>query len=107
MGFLTSDEDRIVQAARQRGLLANQAPPEYLPAWSCTLLSCLLALPTLGFSFLFVPILWVVQHEITAGRIARLRVRLHSVAIGQLVPHPEEFVACSPQPTGHEISGAA
>jgi len=67
MGLLTPDEDRIVQAAKQRGLLA---------------------LPTLGFSLLFVPILWVVQHEITAGRIARLRERLESQAVGQLVPHP-------------------
>ncbi len=85
---LTPDEECIVQTAAQCGLLVNQAAPGYLPAWSCTLLSCLLALPTLGLSLLFVPILWVAQHERTAARIARLRARLESVAGGQLAAHP-------------------
>ncbi len=84
---LTPEEESIVAAAVHSGLLAHRAAPRYLPAWSCTLLSCLLALPTLGLSLLFIPILWVAQHEIAAARIARLRARLASQPNGQLAPH--------------------
>ena len=85
---LTPEEKRIVQSALHSGLLADQEAPRYWPAWSCTLLSCLLALPTLGLSLLFVPILWVAQHEISAARIARLRARLEARTHGRFVPHP-------------------
>jgi len=73
---LTLEEHAIVEQASQGGLLDHQAAPTYLPAWICSLLSFGLALPTLGFSLILIPILWVAQHDHTAGRIAKLKQQL-------------------------------
>ncbi len=62
------------------GLEGATRPPAYLsPQW-CTALSLWLALPTLGYSLIFVPLLWVIQHDRTATRLARLRLELEEVS---------------------------
>jgi hypothetical protein len=73
---LTPEEEQVVQAAIRQGLISQQSPPRYLPASWCTLLSFVLVPPTLGFSLVVVPLLWVVQHDLTAHRITTLRQRL-------------------------------
>lgn len=58
------------------GLRGATPPPAYLsPRW-CTALSLCLILPTLGYSLIVVPLLWVIQHDRTAARLARLRLEL-------------------------------
>ncbi|MEI6616371.1 MAG: hypothetical protein WCL59_07300, partial [Cyanobium sp. ELA507] len=73
---LTREQKDTIEMARQRGFLEGQSSPRYLPPRQCTLLTFLLALPTLGFSLVLVPILWVVQYEHTSGRLRRLKEQL-------------------------------
>ena len=73
---LSPAEQSIIEEAIQLGVLDAARTPSYLPGWPCTLMSFGLALPTLGFSLVFVPLIWVAQHEHTGSRIAKLRDRL-------------------------------
>jgi hypothetical protein len=75
---LSPAEQSIIEEAIQLGVLDAARTPSYLPGWSCTLMSFGLALPTLGFSLVFVPLIWVAQHEHTGSRITKLRERLKS-----------------------------
>jgi len=75
---LTSEQREIIEMARRRGFLEGQSSPAYLPPRQCTVLTFLLALPTLGFSLVLVPILWVVQYEHTSGRLRRLKEQLEA-----------------------------
>lgn len=75
MLFPTAEDAALVAQARRRNLL-NGPEPGYLSPDLCTALSLLLAVPTLGFSFLLVPILWVAQSEHTAARLQTLKHRL-------------------------------
>ena len=78
MRFLPPEEQAIVCRAQALGLAEAFPTPAYLsPEW-CTTFSLLLAVPTLGYSLLLVPILWVVQHDRTASRISTLRRQLES-----------------------------
>ncbi len=76
MRFLPAEEQAIVDRAEALGLEGTCPPPAYLSPELCTGLSLLLAVPTLGYSLLLMPILWVAQHERTANRIRRLRRKL-------------------------------
>jgi len=76
MRYLPAEEQAIVDRALALGLEGAAPPPAYLCPNLCTALTLLLALPTLGYSLLLIPILWVAQHERTATRIARLRQKL-------------------------------
>jgi hypothetical protein len=73
---LTPEEQSVIEEAIRLGVLDAARTPSYLPGWSCTLLSFGLALPTLGYSLILVPLIWVAQHEHTGSRIANLRERL-------------------------------
>jgi hypothetical protein len=73
---LSSEELAIVQQARQQGLLDQEESLAYLPGWLCSVLSIALVPLSLGFSLVFVPIVWIAQHDRTATRIARLRHQL-------------------------------
>lgn len=76
MRFLPPDEREIVNRAQAIGLDGATPAPAYLcPRW-CTALSLWLALPTFGYSLIVVPLLWVIQHDRTATRLARLRLEL-------------------------------
>lgn len=75
---LTPEEEQVVQAAIRQGHISQECSPCYWPASWCTVLSFVLAPPSLGFSLVFVPLLWVAQHDLTAHRIANLRQRLLS-----------------------------
>lgn len=77
MGF-TPEEETVVQEAIRQGLVSQHSIPSYLPASWCTLLAFGLAPPSLGFSLLLVPLLWVAQHDHTSHRISLLRQRLRS-----------------------------
>jgi hypothetical protein len=73
MGFLPPEEQAVVDRARAIGLAGSGRDPAYLCPTLCTALTLLLAIPTLGFSLVLVPILWVAQYEHTGARIQRLR----------------------------------
>ena len=83
MGIM-SHEPRVPQPrsavgdeeAIRLGLLAAARPPFALPGWSRTLLSFGLALPTLGYMRVFVPLIRVAQHDHTGHHIAELRERI-------------------------------
>jgi len=75
---LSSEELAIVHQARHQGLLQQEESLAYLPAWQCSVLSIALVPLSLGFSLVFVPIMWIAQHDRTATRIARLRHQLCS-----------------------------
>lgn len=82
MRFLPPEEQAIVCRAQSLGLSAASPTPAYLsPEW-CTALSLALVLPTLGYSLLLVPILWVAQHDHTASRISGLRQELEVMLRG-------------------------
>lgn len=73
MRFLPPEDAAIVHRAQGLHVPGAFPAPTYLcPKW-CIALSLLLALPTLGHSFVLVPILWVIQHDRTASRLTRLR----------------------------------
>jgi len=59
MRFLPFEDQVIVDRALALGLNDAVPPPAYLSPHLCTVLSFLLAVPTLGFSIVLVPILWV------------------------------------------------
>jgi hypothetical protein len=78
MRFLPPEEQALVCRAQALGLPEASPTPAYLsPNW-CTALSLVLALPTLGYSLLLVPIVWIVQHDRTAHRLGTLRRQLES-----------------------------
>ena len=70
---LPPEHQALVKKARSYGLLDRDEVFGYLPPDLCTLLSLLLAMPTLGYSLLLVPIVWVAQSERTNNRLDRLR----------------------------------
>ena len=80
MRFLPPEEQAIVDRAEALGLEGAVPRPAYLSPELCTGLSLLLAVPTLGYSLLLLPILWVAQYERTAHRIMRLRRKLEDHA---------------------------
>jgi hypothetical protein len=84
--YLPPEADAIVQQARSRGMLASGDVPGYLSPDLCTALALLLALPTLGYSLLFVPIAWVAQHERTNDRLQRLRRQLEQTGVSAEAP---------------------
>lgn len=73
---LTADETSVVCEALRQGLITERSVPSYLPASWCTVLTFLLAPPSLGLSLLLVPLVWVAQHDHTANRIQGLRQHL-------------------------------
>lgn len=73
---LAPDQLALVEEARRRGLSGCDPAPGYLSPGLCTALSLLLAVPTLGYSLVFVPILWVAQYERTDHRLRQLRRQL-------------------------------
>jgi hypothetical protein len=75
---LSGEEFAIVRQARDAGLLEQEESLAYLPGWLCSVLSIALVPLSLGFSLVFVPIVWIAQHDRTATRIARLRHQLCS-----------------------------
>jgi hypothetical protein len=74
--YLPAEQRALVKQARDLGLSGVGEDPAYLSPELCTALAFLLALPTLGFSLVFVPIFWVVQHEHTDHVLAKLRQQL-------------------------------
>jgi hypothetical protein len=76
MRFLTCEDQAIVDQALDLGLDDGVAPPAYLSPHLCTALSFLLAIPSLGFSLVLVPILWVAQYDRTQHRILYLQKQL-------------------------------
>ena len=89
MGTLSPQDTAIVARARDLNLLTD-SPPGYLSPGLCTALSLVRALPTLGFSLLFVPILWVAQYEHTARRLETLRRRVEAIGPLGSVPQASE-----------------
>lgn len=80
MRFLPPDDKIIVDHAVALGLEGACPAPAYLSPDLCTALSFLLAVPSLGFSLVLVPILWVAQHDHTKHRIMSLRKQLEQAA---------------------------
>lgn len=76
MRFLPAEDQVIVNRALALGLNDAVPAPAYLSPHLCTALSFLLAVPSLGFSLVLVPILWVAQHDRTKQRIMGLRKQL-------------------------------
>ncbi|MCX5950763.1 MAG: hypothetical protein NT158_06275 [Cyanobacteria bacterium] len=76
MRFLPFEDQVIVDRALAQGLNDAVPPPAYLSPHLCTVLSFLLAVPTLGFSIVLVPILWVAQYDRTKHRIIGLQKQL-------------------------------
>jgi len=76
MGFLPAEDQIVVDRALALGLNGAVPTPAYLSPNLCTALSFLLAIPTLGFSLVLVPILWVAQYDQTKHRIMGLRQQL-------------------------------
>jgi hypothetical protein len=76
MWFLPFEDQVIVDRALALGLNDAVPPPAYLSPHLCTVLSFLLAVPTLGFSIVLVPILWVAQYDRTKHRIICLQKQL-------------------------------
>ena len=76
MRFLPAEEQVIVDRALELGLNGAVPVPAYLSPNLCTALSFLLAVPSLGFSLVLVPILWVAQYDRTKHRIMGLRKQL-------------------------------
>jgi len=76
MRFLPLEDQAIVDRALALGLHDAVPPPAYLAPHLCTVLSILLAVPTLGFSLVMVPIFWVAQYDRTKHRINCLQKQL-------------------------------
>lgn len=76
MRFLPPEDQVIVDRALSLGLIGADTVPAYLSPHLCTALSFLLAVPSLGFSLVLIPILWVAQHDRTKHRIMSLRQQL-------------------------------
>lgn len=73
---LSPEQLALIEEARRRGLSGCDPAPGYLSPGLCTALSLLLAVPTLGYSLVFVPILWVAQYERTDHRLRQLQRQL-------------------------------
>lgn len=82
---LPPEYQALVKKARSFGLLDMDEVLGYLSPDLCTLLSLLLALPTLGYSLLLVPIVWVAQSERTNTRLNRLRQAVARIESGSEV----------------------
>ena len=78
MRFLPAEDQVIVDHAVALGLNGAVPAPAYLSPHLCTALSFLLAVPSLGFSLVLIPILWVAQYERTKHRIMGLRKQLEN-----------------------------
>ena len=78
MRYLPTEDQAILDQALELGLQDSDSPPAYLSPHLCTALSFLLAVPTLGFSLVLVPILWVAQYDQTKHRILRLQKQLEA-----------------------------
>jgi hypothetical protein len=76
MRFLPAEDQVIVDRALALGLNDAVPAPAYLSPNLCTALSFLLAVPSLGFSLVLVPILWIAQYDRTKHRITGLREQL-------------------------------
>ncbi len=76
MRFLPAEDQVVVDRALALGLNDAVPAPAYLSPHLCTALSFILAVPTLGFSLVLVPIFWVAQYDQTKHRIIRLRKQL-------------------------------
>jgi len=76
MRFLPPEDQVIVDRALALGLNDAVPAPAYLSPQLCTALSFLLAVPSLGFSLVLIPIIWVAQHDRTKHRIMGLRKQL-------------------------------
>jgi len=76
MRYLPREDKAIIDQALELGLQDGISPPAYLSPHLCTALSFLLAVPSLGFSLVLVPILWVAQYDQTKHRIMGLRKQL-------------------------------
>ena len=76
MRFLPAEDQVVVERALALGLNDAVPAPAYLSPNLCTVLSFLLAVPSLGFSLVLVPILWVAQYDRTKHRIMGLRKQL-------------------------------
>ena len=76
MRFLPAEDQVIVDRALALGLNDAVPAPAYLSPNLCTALSFLLAVPSLGFSLVLVPILWIAQYDRTKQRITGLREQL-------------------------------
>ena len=101
MRFLPPEEQAIVCRAQELGLAGASPSPAYLrPDW-CTGLSLALAIPTLGYSLLFVPILWVAQHDRTIRRLSHLRGQLETHPAGTALASNPEF---SVETQGHRAA---
>jgi len=85
MRFLPFEDQVIVDRALALGLNDAVPPPAYLSPHLCTVLSFLLAVPTLGFSIVLVPILWVAQYDRTKHRIIGLQKQLEKDPYGVLL----------------------
>jgi len=85
MRFLPLEDQAIVDRALALGLHDAVPPPAYLSPNLCTVLSFLLAVPTLGFSIVLVPILWVAQYDRTKHRIIGLQKQLEKDPYGVLL----------------------
>lgn len=104
MRFLPPDEQSLVCRAQAMGLEGASPAPAFLcPQW-CTALSLTLAVPTFGYSLLFVPLLWVIQHDRTATRLARLRLQLDGASAMDIpsqescLPHEKRFTPMGKEP---------
>ncbi len=76
MRFLPAEDQVVIERALALGLNDAVPAPAYLSPNLCTVLSFLLAVPSLGFSLVLVPILWVAQYDRTKHRIMGLRKQL-------------------------------
>jgi len=78
MQLLACEDQAIVDQALQLGIHDGAPPPAYWSPHLCTALSFLLAVPSLGFSLVLVPILWVAQYDRTQHRILCLQKQLET-----------------------------
>jgi len=76
MRYLPREDQAILDQALELGIQDGVSPPAYLSPHLCTALSFLFAVPSLGFSLILVPILWVAQYERTKHRILCLQKQL-------------------------------
>ena len=78
MRYLQPEDQAILDQALELGLHDGVALPAYLSPHLCTALSFLLAVPSLGFSLVLVPILWVAHYDRTKHRILCLQKQLET-----------------------------
>jgi len=78
MRYLPPEDQAVLDQALELGLHDGVSLPAYLSPHLCTALSFLLAVPSLGFSLVLVPILWVAQYDRTKHRILCLQQQLET-----------------------------